>query len=153
MYAIVPWLTTCKWQIKIICWLKGQFIINCLRMRRSLVKFVSFCEGCDQNVDRVSKNNKSCQICIRWLKMVLVSYEKYGILSINLTLHALLFRLDFATSSALLWRQLASASWKFFRRESVLQLLTASDEERLCLEESLSWLSQFFHSQFLLFIR
>ena len=33
-----------------------------------LVKFVGFSKGCDQNGDRVSKNNESCNICIRWLK-------------------------------------------------------------------------------------
>ena len=39
-----------------------------LRMGRSLVKFVGFCEGCGQNGDRVSKNDDSCYICISWLK-------------------------------------------------------------------------------------
>ena len=85
---------------------KGLFIISCSRMRRSLVKFVSFCEGCDQNVDRVSKNDKICHICIRWFKMVLVSYEKSGTPSINLTLNA-------SYSGWILWRvQLYSGvSW------------------------------------------
>ena len=46
-------------------------------------KCVGFCGGCDQNGDRVSKNGKSCHICIRWLRMVLVSYEKNGTLSLN----------------------------------------------------------------------
>ena len=37
-------------------------------MGRSLVRFVGFSNGCDQNCDRVSKNDESCHICLRWLK-------------------------------------------------------------------------------------
>ena len=33
-----------------------------------IIKFGDFCEGCDQNGDRVSKNDKCCLICIKWLK-------------------------------------------------------------------------------------
>ena len=39
--------------------------MSSLRMRKSLVKFVCFCEGCDQNGDRVSEINKSCHICVQ----------------------------------------------------------------------------------------
>ena len=38
----------------------------------------------DQNGDWVSKNDESCHICIRWLKVILVNYEKYGTLSMLL---------------------------------------------------------------------
>ena len=44
-------------------------------------QIVGISEGCDQNGDRVSKNDKSCHICIMRLKGVLVKYEKYGTLS------------------------------------------------------------------------
>ena len=37
---------------------KDLFISKCLRMERWLVKFVGFSKGCDQNGDRVSRNNK-----------------------------------------------------------------------------------------------
>ena len=37
---------------------------------------VGISEGCDQNGDRVSKNDKSCHICSMRLKAVLVKYEK-----------------------------------------------------------------------------
>ena len=37
---------------------------------------------CDQNGDRVSKNDKSYHICSIKLKGLLVKYEKYGTLSI-----------------------------------------------------------------------
>ena len=37
-------------------------------------------EVCDQNGDRVSKNNKSCHICSMRVKRLLVKYEKYGTL-------------------------------------------------------------------------
>ena len=37
-------------------------------------------EGCDQNGDRVSMNDKSCHICI--LSLEGVENEKYGTLSI-----------------------------------------------------------------------
>ena len=50
------------------------FIISYLRMKRSLVKFVSFCKGCDQNGDRVSKNNESCHFALDDQKVILVSY-------------------------------------------------------------------------------
>ena len=50
--------------------------------KRSLVKFVRFNEDCDQHGDRMSKNDESCHIWIRWLKVNLVYYEKYGTQSI-----------------------------------------------------------------------
>ena len=36
---------------------------------------------CDQNGDRVSKNDESCHTCSMRLKGVLVKFEKYGTLS------------------------------------------------------------------------
>ena len=38
-------------------------------------------DECDQNGDRVSKNDKSCHICSTRQKGVFVKYEKYGTLS------------------------------------------------------------------------
>ena len=51
-------------------------------MGKSLVKFIGFCEGCDQNGVSVSKNDKSCCIYTKWQKMIFVSYEKYETLYI-----------------------------------------------------------------------
>ena len=45
-------------------------------------QMVGISESCDPNVDRVSRNDKSCHICSLRLKDVLVKYEKYGTLSI-----------------------------------------------------------------------
>ena len=41
------------------------------------------CQFLDRLWPKWSKINKSCHICIRCLKVALVSYEKYGTLSIN----------------------------------------------------------------------
>ena len=38
-------------------------IIKELRMRRSMVKLSGINDVCDQNGDRVTKNDKSCHIC------------------------------------------------------------------------------------------
>ena len=54
----------------------------CMRKTNTHIKIVRISEGCPQNGDRVSKNNVSCHICIRWPKSVLVRYEKYGTISI-----------------------------------------------------------------------
>ena len=62
--------------------LKIKNICGKLRMERSFVKIIGFCIGCDRNGDRVSKNNESFHICISDLKVALVSYEKFGTLSI-----------------------------------------------------------------------
>ena len=40
-------------------------IIKSLWMRRSFSQLDGIREGCDQNGDRVSKNDVSCHICIR----------------------------------------------------------------------------------------
>ena len=47
-------------------------------------QIVRISEGCDQNGNRVSKNDKSCHICSMRLKGVLVTYEKYGTMFIYL---------------------------------------------------------------------
>ena len=49
-----------------------------------LSHFVGISKSCDQNGDRVSKNDLSCHICIMRLMGVLVKHGKYGTLSINL---------------------------------------------------------------------
>ena len=51
---------------KIVFW-RGHFVVY---------------QGCDQNGDRVSKNDKSCHICIWWLKSHFSEQEKYGTLYI-----------------------------------------------------------------------
>ena len=52
-----------------------------LRMRRSLVKFSMLVKTVNQNVDRMSKKDKSCHICSVQLNGILV---KYGTLSMYL---------------------------------------------------------------------
>ena len=59
---------------------KDLFIITSLKMERSLVKFIRYWIGCDRNGHRVSKNDGSSHICFWWLKMAIVSYEKYDTL-------------------------------------------------------------------------
>ena len=46
-------------------------------------QIVGIIEDCDQNCDRVSKNDKIFHICSMRLKSVLVRYEKYGTLSMS----------------------------------------------------------------------
>ena len=48
-------------------------------MRINIIsQIVGIVEVCDQNGDRVSKNDKSYRICIMWLKAFLDKNEKYG---------------------------------------------------------------------------
>ena len=64
-------------------WTKKSFFFNFCLLRTAVqhAKAGRIGNWCDQNGDRVSKNNKSCHICnIR----LLMKYEKYGALSIYL---------------------------------------------------------------------
>ena len=47
-------------------------------------QIVGISEGCGQKGDRVSKKDKSCHIRNMSLKGVLVKFEKYGTLSIDI---------------------------------------------------------------------
>ena len=42
-------------------------------------QIVGVSAGCDQNDDRVSKNDKSCHICSMRPKVVLVKYRNMGL--------------------------------------------------------------------------
>ena len=48
---------------------------------KSISQFVGSSEVCDQNADRVSRKDKSCQVCSKKIKVLLAKYEKYGTLS------------------------------------------------------------------------
>ena len=60
----------------------SQSIYQSLENEKIISHIVGISEVCDKNGDRVSKNDKSCYICIMGIKMVLVEYEKYGTLSL-----------------------------------------------------------------------
>ena len=53
---------------------------KCQKQLLIISQVVGIGKSCDQNGERVSKNNKSCFICNIWLKTLL---EKYVTLSIN----------------------------------------------------------------------
>ena len=44
-------------------------------------QFCQIGKVCDQNGDKMSKNDEKLSFCFRWLKIFLVSNEKYGTLS------------------------------------------------------------------------
>ena len=58
-----------------------------MRSTKEIIKFADFCKGYDLNGDRVSKNDKIVIFALGDQKVVLVSYEKYGTLSINFLKH------------------------------------------------------------------
>ena len=69
----------CSLSNRIICLAKDLFVVvKWFENENIISQVVRIGEWCDQNGDKVSKNDKSCYICIIWLKGLLVKLEKHG---------------------------------------------------------------------------